>query len=160
MSDPVPISPDVVLPPRRRRGRPPSWDAAKAEKVVELVRGGNHVETSCVLAGVARSSYYNWLRRGADGEQPYRDFALAVDQAAAEAEARAVETIEGAARTDWRAAGWLLSHSRQRHWGTHTAIDVTVTLRQQTDRLADQLGLNPDEVFEEAQRLLKEMDDD
>lgn len=59
--------------------RPTKLTPETQERILKAVRAGNYAEASARSAGVAASTYYRWLDRGAgkpDG--PYRAFRDAV----------------------------------------------------------------------------------
>ena len=76
--------------PRRKAGRPTKLTPAIQEAICTKLRAGNVPETAAISEGVARRTFFLWLERGKNGEQPYEDFRLAVDQAIAEFEVKVV----------------------------------------------------------------------
>jgi hypothetical protein len=108
-----------VRPPRAGEGRPTALTPDVADLIVRIVRAGGYLESAAAAAGIARSTLYDYLRRGARDELgPYRAFAAAVRKAQADAEAVDVAVIGIAARTDWRAAAWRLSRRAPGRWGS------------------------------------------
>lgn len=102
-------------------------------QVVTYLRAGNYVETAAAAAGVSKTTLYDWLKRGARGEgAEFVEFADAVTQALAQAEARDVAIIAKAAATEWQAAAWRLERMRPARWGRRNAA------RDRTERLARQ----------------------
>lgn len=89
-------------------------------KVAEMLRAGNHVEAAAEAAGISRATFYAWLKRAESkraADRPYREFAAAVEQAQAEAEARLVVLISRAGAKSWQAAAWLLERQHPERWG-------------------------------------------
>ncbi len=114
--------------PKKRIGRPPKLSPDIERRIVELLRAGNYVETAAACAGIHKDTLYRWLKEGA--RQPngiYGGFAVAVERAQAEAEARDVTLIATAAREDWRAAAWRLERRSYARWGEHQKHDIEHT---------------------------------
>ena len=97
-----------------------------SEKICSALRAGNYIDTAIAYGGVAKDTYYEWLRRGAratkandtrDTEKPYRDFHDAVEQAIAASEIRDVALIAKAATEQWQAAAWRLERRYPDKWG-------------------------------------------
>ena len=60
---------------------------ATQEKILTYLAAGAYVETAAVAAGVAKSTLYDWMKRGeAQRSGKYRTFKDAVDQALAQDE--------------------------------------------------------------------------
>lgn len=99
-----------------RSGRPTVLDERVQDVVVQALSAGNVPEVAARYAGVSRVSFYAWLRRAESGEQPYADFAVAVEGARAAGEVRNVTQIAKAAAKDWKAAAWLLERTAPERW--------------------------------------------
>ncbi|MFD1422452.1 hypothetical protein ACFQ4J_01685 [Laceyella tengchongensis] len=117
---------------RSKAGRPTKLTPALQEKIVTVIRGGNYIETAAAYAGISKQTLYNWLRRGARQKSgQYREFALAVEQALAEAEMRDLALIEQAARDGkWQAAAWRLERRFPKRWGRQDYLDLLMQERQ------------------------------
>jgi transposase len=92
-----------------------------ADRLVQLLQAGNYLETALAAAGVARSTFYDWMDRGdpdgtAAADEPFRAFRERVDHARAEGEARNVALVARAAATDWKAAAWMLERQFPERW--------------------------------------------
>jgi hypothetical protein len=103
-------------------GRKAALTDEVADRIVQLLRAGNYVETAVAAAGVGRATFYEWLGRGdPDGtvgaDEPFRAFRERVDHARAEGEARNVALIANAAATSWHAAAWMLERQYPDRWG-------------------------------------------
>ena len=93
-------------------------------EIVERLRHGVDLETTVKAAGINLTIYERWLKRGertATKDKPYRAFAIAVEQAKADAEAILVKRISNAAADDWKAAAWLLERKWPERW-TKTVV--------------------------------------
>ena len=88
-----------------------------ANRLVDLVRRGNFLAVACKACGVTPSQLHKWLERGHSGDSHYRDFALRLHAAQAEAEIDLVETLNEAASRDWKAAAWKLERKYPDRYG-------------------------------------------
>ncbi len=91
-------------------GRRTVLTAELAEHLATLLSAGSSLVTALAVAGVASSTYHDWMERGAaeDATEQFRDFRLRMDGAKQEGIARNVTIVATAAQRDWRAAAWLL----------------------------------------------------
>lgn len=143
----VPANAPGATSSKRGRGRPPKFDAAIAQKVLEFLARGNYVETAAAAAGVSKVTIYEWLRRGArEKKGAYHDFAVAADKAQADAEALDLARLEKLAlKGDFRAISWRLERRNARRWGPQ----IQVTVHQVLDEFLGYLQQNlPADVFE------------
>lgn len=123
------------------RGRPSKFTEERADKIIRAIRAGNYIETAAALAGVHKSTLYEWMKRGAaeadrleadpkakplKSELPYLDFSDAVYIALAEAENNDVQAITAAAAEDWRAAAWRLERKFPDRWGRKDRLQAEV----------------------------------
>lgn len=116
---------------KNKRGRNTKLTQEVQKKIVRNLKKGNTYETAALMAGVSRSTFYNWMTRGENGQEEniedhvYIDFREAVEEAIAHAEADRVQTILDAAKgtgrykgaADWRAAKWYLEVRNPAAWG-------------------------------------------
>jgi len=106
--------------------RPSKLTAETAERIVQAVRAGNYAEAAVRAAGIAPSTFYRWLDRGAAEEDgPHREFHDAVRRAEAEAEVHAVAVVRRAMSEDWRAAMAYLERRYPSRWRRHTSTELT-----------------------------------
>ena len=100
--------------------RPTKLTPEVQERIVAVLRSGAYVEQAAEAAGIGRSTFDDWIRRGdsdAAKDKPFRDLRDAVEQARAEAEARHVALIARASSKSWQAAAWLLERQYPNRWG-------------------------------------------
>lgn len=113
-------------------GRPTKLTPEVQEKICSAIRAGNYIETASAYADVAKSTLYEWLKRGQrekdriaknprarirKEEAPYVEFSNAVEKALADAEVRDVMLIGKAAEENWQAAAWRLERKFPDRWG-------------------------------------------
>jgi len=143
----------IATATKRRTGRPTKLTPAVIDKICDALRGGNYRETAAAYAGVARSTFNEWMQRGHESKSGiFRDLADAVDKALADCEARNVAMIEKAAAAgDWKAAGWFLERMFPTRWGRreHHQIDANVSTTMKVD---------PDDAVQQLARILAARD--
>ena len=94
-------------------------------RILTYIRAGAYLETAAAAAGINRTTLHRWLKRGAEGEQPFADFSDAVEKTLAEAEIRDLARIDKAAETQWAAAAWKLERRNPRMWGRREYNELT-----------------------------------
>lgn len=83
------------------------------------------------------------------------DFAEAVRKAEGEAEAVYTSVVAQATATSWQAAAWWLERRKYMDFGRHDRVDVTMDARKEAERLAAELGLDPETIMAEAEAILR-----
>lgn len=123
--------------PRHPGGRPPKFGPDIAERIYRNLRGGCTPGDAAALAGIARSIFHVWLKRGRspatnkDGsvraeDRPFVEFADRVEESLAAYKTRLVlslgkQAVEGG---NDRAARWLLERRFPEEFGRHDRVDV------------------------------------
>jgi len=92
-------------------GRPTKLTPELQEKIVGHVKNCNYPSTSAVACGVDESTFYRWMNRAQEGEEPYASFAIAVKKAEAESQVDLVGIVRKAAPDKWQ-AGMTLAERR------------------------------------------------
>lgn len=135
----------------------PKLDPAVTQRIVDLVRAGNHLEVAATAAGIHRSTLHRWLKAGKKQLRGrYRKLLESVEKAQAEAEARDVAIVAKAAPEDWKAAAWRLERRAPWRYGFRVQLEV----QQQLDAMLDKLqkGL-PAETYDQVLTLLTAEDE-
>jgi len=123
------------------------------ETICNWLKLGYYQEDAAVMAGIAPSTFYDWLKKGAEedakqeeikalgsGESPlpaikedsdielvyiYSEFSEAVARARAEAEGAHIKNIRRAADNGtWQASAWFLERSFPKKWGKRSALEI------------------------------------
>jgi hypothetical protein len=119
--------------PKTVKGRPPKLTQELQDQIVQYIKVGAYIETAAAACGLNKSTFYDWLKRGAraqqkgewpEEEQKYVDFSNAIEKATADAELRDVGLIARAAQTTWQAAAWRLERKFPHRWGRYERHDV------------------------------------
>ncbi len=116
-------------------GQPEIIDEEKIKKVVSLLLEGNFIETAFSFVGIAKDTYYRWLKNGARDRELYAkqlemgipekdlDKSLyhimsdSIEKAMATSEALDLRTIKLASEKNWFAAAWRLERRYPKKWG-------------------------------------------
>lgn len=100
-------------------GRPEEITQDKIDALLNAIRLGSYMETAAAHAGIAKSTLYDWLRKGARKESNiYEQFSNAVEKAMADSELRDVQVVDKAAQEGaWKAAAWRLERKFPKRWG-------------------------------------------
>jgi hypothetical protein len=69
--------------------------------------------------------FFQWTKKGINGEEPYKTFYEATQVAYAEAENALVQTIKNAAKTNWLPAAWLLERTHKDRYALTTKSEVS-----------------------------------
>lgn len=120
MPDLARIAHDIAaayIPPQT--GRPADiGNADIVQELLEAVDNGNYIETAAELAGISKTTIYEWLKRGEAGETPYKSFANALKRASARAEAAEVTKVREAGNDPrfWAASMTYLERRHPERW--------------------------------------------
>lgn len=95
-------------------GRPMVLSDALTRALVESFRLGCSDRLACEGAGISTSTLYDYMSRGAAGEEPFVDFSRQITEAKTRiAKAMVGIRTKAAMGGDWRAAeSWLRTHRR------------------------------------------------
>lgn len=66
------------------------------KEIVRLLELGVTIADTCAHAGIGERTYYDWVRRGEAGEEPFQQFSQAVSRAHGAAKVKAIETLRTA----------------------------------------------------------------
>lgn len=93
-----------------RIGRPTSFTAAKATRIVAAIRRGIPFKLAASAGGVSYNTFVRWRNEGTHPDAPrhLREFCHHVRTAESEAAQRFLGLIEAAAERNWQAAAWML----------------------------------------------------
>jgi transposase len=123
------------------------------ETICNWLKLGYYQEDAAIMAGIAPSTYYDWLKKGAeedsrqdeikalgDESSPlpaiiegsdielvyvFSEFSEAVARARAEAEGAHIKNIRRAADNGtWQASAWFLERSFPKKWGKRSTLDI------------------------------------
>lgn len=106
-------------------GRPTKLTPELQAKICEYLATGCYVCTACDLCGIGERTYYDWMARAEAGEEPYSQFAQAIKDAEARAEARAVALVQKAMVDDWKAAMTWMERKFPDRWSRNERREIS-----------------------------------
>lgn len=140
----------------------------KTQEIFNAIAGGNTHEVAARLAGIAPSTFYNWMKRGEQAKSGrFKNFHDQIKKAEALAEAERINVIRRAMLAqgkfkdpDWKAAAWYLERRYPEKWGRRVITqevnhsgEVTTRHEHETKvEIVQKLEADP-----ESQELLKEL---
>jgi hypothetical protein len=100
-----------------KRGRRTLLNATLTKKICASLAAGDSIATACALSGVSKSSFFDWQRRGENGDEEFAEFSQSVMRARGKAKQRLVAIIVRQAPRDWKAAAWILERGFRDEYG-------------------------------------------
>ena len=127
------------------------------DRICDGLRKGNYVTTCCRACGISTVTYYNWKKRGEEGEEPYVTFLERVEEAEAEGEMVHVEIIHDTAVSgNWLSSAWLLERKYPQRFGKREQMalqtDNDFKLEISTAKSPYEMGLDEKKLLEEDRR--------
>jgi transposase len=124
-------SPVISSQSRPMGRRPRLMERTVMERVAEAIGAGLSASATADYAGIGRSTYFEWMRRGREAEKaldaglsispaerPFLDFMVEIRRIQATSEVESLAVIDRAAcGGNWRAAAWFLERSFPDKWG-------------------------------------------
>jgi transposase len=97
-------------------GRPCKLTPELQDTLCKALGLGLYVETACLLAGIAKDTFYNWVNEGESKKSgKFRQFSDAIKKAQAESETRWIAHI--VQDDSWTSKAWLLERKFKDRWG-------------------------------------------
>ena len=94
------------------------------KKLIKYIQGGSYIVVACRAVGIAEKTFYEWIKKGEKGIEPYSKLSKSVRKAQAKSEIRNVAIIEMAAKKDWRAALEMLARKYPQRWAKRDKLEV------------------------------------
>ncbi len=114
-------------------GRPTKCTPKAIARIAKVLALGGTINSACRAGGIDTASYYSWLRRGEEGEEPFVGFLHAVKESQAVAEHKALSVINEAMLDQWLAAGWLLERRDPDDYGRRQRMDIGADKNQELE---------------------------
>lgn len=141
--------------PRRPRDRVPDEKHTKlsdqrVEAILRALRAGCTRRAASAMGGIHHSTFYEWINHDPT-------LADAVEKAENEAEAYFTSVVTRATQDPktWTAAAWWLERRKFADYARRERVDMTIDLRKEAERVAEELGLDPAEVLAEAEAIMR-----
>lgn len=110
-------------------------------RLVQQLSYGNYERVACQVVRLPWNTYQRWMHIGRDARKgTYRTFYLAMREAIANAESKALESWTGAIPHDWRAARDFLERRYPERWSTDRKT-INELLRKQAELEAIIMGM-------------------
>lgn len=95
---------------------------ARVNKILRLIGEGLFKKDACLLAGISRETFYQWIREGKqdakeDKESLERELYEGLEVAEVKAVQVHVKNIKSAGGKDWKASAWWLERTRHNDYG-------------------------------------------
>lgn len=119
----------------------------QTDKLIAGLRLGMTRRSAAAHAGMHFTTLYRMMERDAT-------LATLIEKAEAEAKGTYEAVIAKAADKNWTAAAWWLERRHPDEYGRRDRIEVRVDMRTEAQKVAAELGLDPDEVMTEANAIL------
>ena len=109
-------------------GRPTDLNLSTQKKICEAISRGATQRDAAMSAGIGRSTFLEWIRRGNDTDSTrsfdpiYADFADAVEKAEAECAVRMAHIVCDAAPENWQAGMTWLERRRPDDWARRDKV--------------------------------------
>ena len=113
---------------RRRPGRPSKLTPQTMALILAAIKCGASNKIACAGAGIHEDTLYGWIEKGR--ERPgsdYAEFSEKLTRARQEGRISRMAIIQQAARTDWRAAAWLLERDMPDEFSLRYKIEHSVS---------------------------------
>ncbi len=99
-------------------GRPAKLTDELTSEITNYIREGNSPAASATLAGISRSTYFNWMSKGSNKEQGFLEFSESIERAVAQSVSLRIKEITTASkRGSWRASAWMLERLAPESFG-------------------------------------------
>jgi molybdenum cofactor biosynthesis enzyme len=104
-----------------KAGRPPGITPEITRELTEAIKTGAYIETAIVAAGVAKSTFYDWLRHAEKDRQEgkrksvYIEFAKDIRKALATAELDLIKKVQ-LSGMHWQRYAWMLERRFRDRW--------------------------------------------
>ena len=125
------------------------------KKICDAVRAGSYEAVAAISAGISETTLHQWKRRALwEPNGAHAEFVKALASAHADAEVSLVATVRMAAKGEWRAAVWLLTHRYKERWNDELSASTSsmATSTQASGEAADGKDAvkkdSPDEVMQ------------
>jgi len=98
--------------------RPTKLTPELTRQITSYIQKGNTPTISATLAGISHSTYFDWMRKGSNGEPGFLEFSESIKRATAQSVVlRILEITTAEKKGSWRAAAWMLERLAPESFG-------------------------------------------
>jgi len=99
-------------------GRPTKLTDELTNEITRFIREGNTPAISATLAGISRSTYFNWMSKSFNKEPEFLEFSESIERAVAQSVSLRIKEITTASKKgSWRASAWILERLAPESFG-------------------------------------------
>lgn len=118
-----------------KNGRPTKFTPELGAAICKIVRAGVPVGVAAARKRIAKTTLYDWRKRGEQGEEPFAAFAADIEAAQAECEEKITYNVIAASKEDWKAGAFYLKCRHPEIYGDK--IEVTQQVRRGVEEMFD-----------------------
>ena len=119
------------------------------KKLIKYIQGGSYIVVACRAVGIAEKTFYEWIKKGEKGIEPYSKLSKSIRQAQAIGELKIFSEIRSQVKNDWRAGMEILARKYPQRWGKKDKLEVkskkTVLTKQIIEFRKEEKKLTEDE---------------
>lgn len=127
----------------------------RCDAIISHIRSGSYPDVAAQAEGVSRGTYYRWMARGRNREEPYAGFCDLVMRARAQAETMAVAIVHELATEDPKLAISWLERAHASRWSPHVRRTVGVAFEGALDAIEKEFKGEPEVVVRVLQALAR-----
>ena len=94
------------------------------KKLIKYIRAGSYIVVACRAVGISEFAFYDWIKKGKKGIEPYTKFTKSVRQAQAIGELKIYSEIRSQVKKDWRAGMEILARKYPQRWAKKDRLEV------------------------------------
>lgn len=123
-------------------GRPSVFAPERGQRICNMVAEGVPIATACRIEGIGKTTLYDWRKQGAEGLEPFAEFARELRRAQDTCEATVTSRLVRATLMDWKAAAWWLERRRPKLYPSKHDVTLHKSAGEMNDaELAEALTL-------------------
>lgn len=105
-----------------KMGRPSKLTKSREKTLLESIKIGMPIMESCQLAGISKTTYYNWKEKAEENRKEYVDFLDSLKKAEITAQKNLIKIIS--LDKSWQSKAWILERRWPNAWGRKDKVDV------------------------------------
>ena len=123
----------TMTPSKEKVGRKPKLTKEIADELARLLKAGHMIDIACSAVGIGERTFHRWMAQGQkETSGPFWQFRQRMEKARAQCEVTLLDTLQQHAKTDWRAAAWMLERMFPTRYGRRLETTLTGKLDDAT----------------------------
>jgi len=94
------------------------------KNLIKCIRAGSYIVVACKAVGITEKTFYEWIKKGEKGIEPYSKLSKSIKKAQERAELRNIITVQNAAKENWVAAMTFLERKYPQRLGKKDKLEV------------------------------------